>query len=105
MNIEYYKSETFSPDGEWGWFYFEVREHEIVRHVTVIGNKHRWADWQGSSHGDYTFTEAYEFDAPTEEETAITKEEFYSVWLEAGGPKEFRKGPPGFSIYSAPHDN
>ena len=94
--VEFYKSETFSRDGKWGWFYFEVREQEIVRHATVIGGTYRWADWQGSSHADYMFTEAPDFDEPSEEEKAITKEEFQSIWIEAGGPKEFREGPPGF---------
>lgn len=97
-NIEHYKSETFSMDREWGWFYFEVRGQEIVRHVTVIGDKYRWADWQGMSHEDYMFTEAHEFDSPTEEEIPITKEEFDSVWSMAGGPEEFRQGPPGFAV-------
>lgn len=95
MNNEFYKSETSSRDRKWGWFYFEVRDREIVRHVTVIGEKYRWADWQGSSHPDYTFTEAPEFDGPVEEEKPITKEEFESIWAKAGGPKEFREGPPG----------
>ncbi|QQP98182.1 hypothetical protein [Lysobacter enzymogenes] len=93
--IEHYKSETFSDAGEWGWFYFEVRGQEIVRHVTVIGGTYRWADWQGSSHADYMFTEAPDFDAPAEEEKPITKEDFEAIWAEAGGPKEFREGPPG----------
>lgn len=96
MKSEFYKSETFSREGDWGWFYFEVREHEIVRHATVIGKKYRWADWQGSSNPDYMFTEAPEFDGPTGDEKEITEEEFESIWLEAGGPKDFRQGPPGF---------
>lgn len=96
MKIDFYKSEILSDDRKWGWFYFEVRDQEIVRHATVVEKNYRWADWQGSSHPDYMFTEAPDFDGPGEDEVPITKEEFESIWLAAGGPKEFREGPPGF---------
>ena len=65
---------------------------EIIRHATVFGHEYSWAILKDNHPDDYLFTEDPTFEGPSQNDIAITKEEFESVWLKAEGPVEPAEG-------------
>jgi len=85
----YFKSPMHSSlKREKGFFYCEVLDGEITRHMSVFGDSYSWAILRDNFPPDYLFTEDPTFGDPISGDEQISKEEFDFVWEKAGGPEQ-----------------
>ncbi len=82
MPSRFFRARSDSPDGEPGLFYCEVRDDEIVRHVSVYAGVMYWATPTDEFDERYAFTDQPEFDR-AEHDAEITAAEFHDLWRAA----------------------
>lgn len=82
VSSRFFRAYSDSPDGEAGVFCCEVRNAEIVRHVSVYAGVMYWATPTEEYDSDYAFTDQPEFDR-VEYDAEITAAEFHDLWSAA----------------------
>lgn len=80
--MRYFKCYSASNEGDEGFFYCEVEDGEIVRHVSVFGDTMYWATPTDEFDEVYAFTDQPEF-SPSERDAEIDRDEFLALWSAA----------------------